>query len=85
VRKLREVVANVRHVLAVEVLAGSQALDLRADVAAPGAASSAVHAAVRAAVPVMDEDRNVSDQLETVAAMLRELVDAAEAAVGALA
>jgi histidine ammonia-lyase len=75
----------VRHVLAVEVLAASQALDLRADVAAPGAASSAVHAAVRAAVPVMDEDRNVSDQLETVAAMQRELVDAAEAAVGALA
>src|SRR6476659_9475029 len=72
-RKLREVVTNVRHVLAVEVLAASQALDLRADVAEPGAASSAVHAALRAAVPVMDEDRNVSDQLETVAAMLREL------------
>src|SRR6476620_4352903 len=33
-RKLREVVSNVRAVLAVEVLAHSQALDLRADVAA---------------------------------------------------
>ncbi len=83
-RKLREVVANVRHVLAVEVLAGAQALDLRADVARPGEASSAVHARVRADVPVMDEDRNVSDQLAAVAAVLDQLVDAAEAAVGVL-
>ncbi len=83
-RKLREVVANVRYVLAVEVLAASQALDLRADVARPGAASGAVHARVRSEVPVMDEDRNVSDQLVAVEAMLADLVEAAEAAVGAL-
>ena len=83
-RKLREVVANVRHVLAVEILAAAQALDLRSDVAAPGAASSAVHARVRADVPVMDEDRNVSDQLALVEGMLAELIEAAEAAVGAL-
>ena len=84
VRKLREVVTNVRHVLAVEVLAASQALDLRADVATPGAASSAVHAAVRGVVPVMDEDRNVSDQIVAVDGLLGEIVAAAEAAVGAL-
>jgi histidine ammonia-lyase len=83
-RKLREVVANVRSVLSVEVLAAAQALDLRAEVAAPGAASSAVHARVRRDVAVMDEDRNVSDQLAAVDGMLRELVEAAEAAVGAL-
>jgi hypothetical protein len=32
----------------------------------------------------MDEDRNVSDQLALVEGMLAELVEAAEAAVGAL-
>ena len=46
-RKLREVVANVRAVLAVEVLAASQALDFRAELAAPSAASAAVLARVR--------------------------------------
>src|SRR4051794_18998774 len=68
VRKLRDVVANVRHVLAVEILAAAQALDFRASIASPGAASAAVHRRVRAEVPTMDEDRNVSEQLETVAA-----------------
>jgi histidine ammonia-lyase len=84
VRKLREVVANVRHVLAVEILAAAQALDFRAAIAAPGAASAAVHQRVRAEVPTMDVDRNVSDQLAAVEDMLRDLVAAAEDAVGGL-
>jgi histidine ammonia-lyase len=83
-RKLREVVANVRAVLAVEVLAASQALDFRAQLASPSAAGSAVHARLRRDVPTMDEDRNVSDQIVAVDAMLAELVGAAEAAIGAL-
>jgi histidine ammonia-lyase len=83
-RKLREVVTNVRAVLAVEVLAASQALDFRAPLAAPGAASAAVLARVRADVPTMEEDRNVSDQIVAVDGLLRDLVDAAEAAVGVL-
>jgi histidine ammonia-lyase len=84
VRKLREVVANVRYVLAVEILAASQALDFRAPIAAPGAASSAVHDLVRREVPPMDVDRNVSDQIAAVEGLLRDLVAAAEAAVGGL-
>src|SRR6185436_20098297 len=42
VRKLREVVANVRAVLSVEIVAASQAIDFRAELAEPGAASGAV-------------------------------------------
>src|SRR4051794_16151083 len=62
-RKLREVVSNVRAVLSVEVLAASQALDFRAELAAPSPAGAAVLARVRQDVPTMEEDRNVSDQI----------------------
>jgi histidine ammonia-lyase len=85
VRKLREVVANVRAVLAVEIVAASQAIDFRAEVAEPGAASGAVHRLVRTQVPTMDTDRNVAVQLAAVDGLLTEIVGAAEAAVGALA
>jgi histidine ammonia-lyase len=85
VRKLREVVANVRAVLSVEIVAASQAIDFRAELAAPGAASGAVHRLVRSQVPTMDADRNVAVQLAAVDALLAEIVGAAEAAVGALA
>ena len=84
-RKLREVVANVRAVLAVEVLAACQALDFRrAAVAEPGAASTAVHDRVRSQVSTMEVDREVAGQIAAVDAMLADLVAAAEGAVGAL-
>jgi histidine ammonia-lyase len=85
VRKLLDVVANVRAVLSVEIVAAAQALDFRASVATPGAASAAVHRLVRTQVPTMDADRNVAVQLAAVDALLPEIVGAAEAAVGGLA
>jgi histidine ammonia-lyase len=84
-RKLLEVVANVRSVLAVEVLAASQALDFRAVLASPGAGSGAVHRLVREHVPTMDTDRNVADQIAAVDGLLRDIVAVAETAVGGLA
>ena len=84
-RKLREVVANVRAVLSVEILAAAQALDFRTSVASPGAASRAVHERVRAEVAAMDVDREVAGQLAAVDRLLPELVGAVEDAVGALA
>jgi histidine ammonia-lyase len=84
-RKLREVVSNVRAVLAVEILAAAQAIDFRAAVAVPGAASGAVHDVVRREVPTMDADREVAAQLAAVDRLLPEIVAAAEAAVGGLA
>lgn len=85
VRKLREVVANARTVLAVELLCAAQALDLRAGIAPPGPATAAVHRALRAAVPRMDADREVGIQIARVDELLPELVEAAGAAVGGLA
>ncbi|MGH8867384.1 MAG: histidine ammonia-lyase [Actinomycetes bacterium] len=84
VRKLRDVVANVRAVLAVEVLVAAQAVDLRADVAGPGAPVRAVVDRLRADVPRMDEDREVSEQIALVDRLLPELVAVAEAVTGGL-
>jgi histidine ammonia-lyase len=84
VRKLREVVAGVRSVLAVELVCATQGIDLRADVAAPGAATAAVHQRLRADVPRMDVDREVSSQLMAADGLLPELVAAAESVTGPL-
>jgi histidine ammonia-lyase len=83
-RKLREVVANVRAVLAVELVAGAQAVDFRSDVAAPGAATAAAHGLIRSEVPAMDADREVAEQLAAVDRLLPAVVAAVEGAIGAL-
>ncbi|MCA1825023.1 MAG: histidine ammonia-lyase [Frankia sp.] len=85
VRKLRDVVANTRTVLAVEILLAAQGIDFRAEVAAPAAATGGVHAAVRAAVPRMDTDREVAPQISAVDALLPDLVKAAATVTGPLA
>ena len=85
VRKLRDVVANVRSVLAVELVVAAQALDLRAGIAAPGAGTGAVHARLRADVPRMDVDREVAPQLRAADAALEDVVAVAESVTGPLA
>jgi histidine ammonia-lyase len=84
VRKLREVVANVRTCLAVEVCCAAQGIDLRAEIAVPSEPMRAVHAAIRERVPVMAVDREVSEQITSVDAMLPALVDVAGARSGGL-
>jgi histidine ammonia-lyase len=84
VRKLREIVANVRTCLAVEVCCAAQGIDLRAEVAAPSDALGAVHAAVREAVPMMNVDREVAEQIAIVEGLLPALVEVADARCGGL-
>jgi histidine ammonia-lyase len=84
VRKLREVVANVRACLAVEVCCAAQGIDLRAQVAAPSEALRAVHAAVRAWVPMMDVDREVAEQITSIDGLLPSLVEVAGDRCGGL-
>jgi histidine ammonia-lyase len=84
VRKLRDVVVNVRTCLAVEMCCAAQGIDLRADVAVPSEPLRAVHAAVRERVPMMDVDREVAEQISAVAALLPSLVDVAAAHCGGL-
>lgn len=85
VRKAGEVLDNVATILAVELLCAAQAVDLRADTAAPGPAAAAVHALIRSQVPPMYVDREVTPQIAAVRALLPDLVAAAEAVTGPLA
>jgi len=84
-RKAGEVLDNVRTVLAVELLCAAQALDLRASVAAAGPATSAARDEIRRDVPMMDVDREVTPQIQSVIARLEGVAAAAEAVVGRLA
>jgi histidine ammonia-lyase len=84
VRKLREVVANVRTCLAVEVCCAAQGIDLRAEVAAPSETLRAVHAEVRAHVPMMEVDREVAEQIARVDSLLPSLVGVAAGRCGGL-
>ncbi len=84
-RKLREVVANVRAALAVELVCAGQGIDLRGDLAEPAAATGAVHARLRRDVARMDLDREVAPQLAAADALLPELVATAEEVTGPLA
>jgi len=84
VRKLGDVAANVRTCLAVEILCAAQGIDLRSDIAPPGAATAAAHAAVRARVDRMDVDREVAGQIAAVDASLPEICSAAAAQCHAL-
>ena len=79
VRKLREIVANVRSCLAVEILCAAQGIDMRTDIAAPSEPLGAVHAAIRQQVPVMAVDREVAAQIAAVDMLLPQLCKTASA------
>ncbi len=83
--KATQVTENYRTVLAVEILAACQAIDLRRpDTTSPPL--TAVHEAVRRRVPPLEGDRVLSGDITAVAAMLREgeIRSAAESLTGAL-
>ncbi|MBC7186949.1 MAG: histidine ammonia-lyase [Calditrichaeota bacterium] len=84
-RKAAEVVGNCRHVLAIELLCGCQALDLRRPLQ-PGPGTGAVHAVVRQHVPTLREDRLLQPDIEVVKELINDgrVVAAAEAVVGPL-
>jgi histidine ammonia-lyase len=79
VRKLRQVTANVRTCLAVEILCAAQGIDLRSQIAPPSAAMAAAHATVRERVDRMDVDREVAGQITAVDALLPDICAAAAA------
>jgi histidine ammonia-lyase len=84
VRKLREVTANVRTCLAIEILCAAQGIDLRAGIARPSQALAAVHATVRARVPMMEIDREVAAQVRVIDEILPDICRTASARCGGL-
>jgi histidine ammonia-lyase len=69
--KLRRVVANVQHVLAIELMCAAQGLDCRAPLR-PGRGVARAHAAVREMVAPLDRDRVLSDDITALAAAVAD-------------
>ena len=84
--KALRVLDNAERALAIELLAGSQAIEFLAPLQ-PGEGVRAVHDAVRELSPRLTDDRSLSADIERVAEAVRSgtIVDAAEAQVGVLA
>jgi len=83
--KARNAVRNATHVLAIELLAACQALDLRAPLK-PGPATGAVHQLIRQVVPTLVSDRILAHDINKVSQLIAsgEVVQAAERVVGEL-
>jgi histidine ammonia-lyase len=83
--KLGEIVRRVRTVLAVEAVCAAQALDLRSPLE-PARGTGAARAGLRRAVPTLEHDREVAQDLAAAETVVGDgdLVAAAEDAVGAL-
>ncbi|MBN2432778.1 MAG: histidine ammonia-lyase [Acidobacteria bacterium] len=69
--KLRQIVENVRTVLAVELLVACQAIDFRRPLQSSPALEK-VYGLIRRQVPFMDVDRNISRDIAIVNDMLRD-------------
>jgi histidine ammonia-lyase len=84
--KAWQVLANAERALAIELLAGAQAVEFLAPLA-PGQGVRATHDFVRGLSPRLRDDRPLTRDIEAVAEAIRDgsLLDAVEAEVGALA
>jgi len=85
-RQAMEIVANVRNVLAIELICAAQALDMRGCAGRMGKGTDAAYKVVRSAVQRLGEDRVMYKDLEAVAALVEDgtLVDVVESVVGEL-
>ena len=83
--KAWQVLANAERVLAIELLAGAQAVEFLAPLE-PGAGVRATHAFVRGLSPRLRDDRPLASDIELVAAGIRDggLVESVESEFGEL-
>ena len=83
--KAWQVLANAERALAIELLAGAQAVEFLAPLE-PGAGVRAAHDFVRSLSPRLDDDRPLAGDIEAVAEAIRDgsLLAAVEAEVGEL-
>jgi len=71
-RNAKKIVDNTSYILAIELLAASQAVDLIGGAGKLSEAGRAVHGFVRESIPSLDEDRYMSDEIEVVAELIRK-------------
>jgi histidine ammonia-lyase len=69
-RKAREILGNARTVLALELLAACQAVDLRGGPDGLSPATRAVYDALRAATPMVERDRVMQDDIKAAEALV---------------
>jgi len=69
--KLRRVIQNVRHVLAIEALAAAQAVDLLAPLK-PGKRAQQALGAIRAISPMVTQDRSLAPDIAKVSEVIRQ-------------
>jgi histidine ammonia-lyase len=69
--KARDVIGNAFHVIAIELLAAAQALDLRRPLRS-SERLEALHATIRELSPAVGDDRSLSPDIERVAAAIGE-------------
>lgn len=83
--KAWQVLANTERVLAIELLAGAQAVEFLAPLE-PGLGVSATRRFVRSLSPPLEDDRSLSAEIEALAAAIRDgsLIAAVEAEAGEL-
>jgi histidine ammonia-lyase len=83
--KAWRVLSNCEQALAIELLAGAQAVEFHAPLE-PGGGARAARAAVRTLSPRLRDDRSLAPDIESVAAAIRDgsLVAAVEAEIGEL-
>ena len=83
--KAWQIVSNSEHALAIELLAGSQAVEFLAPLE-PGRGAAATYEFVRSLSPRLRDDRPLGPDIEAVAGAIRDgsLLAAVEAEVGEL-
>ena len=80
-RHALEIVDNLRHVVAIELLTAAQAIDLRPDGPARlGRGTAAAYATIRSVVPFLDHDRETTPDIEALSDLIRrgELLQASD-------
>jgi histidine ammonia-lyase len=70
-RRLRPMLDNLRHILAIELLAASQGIDLLAPLRT-GTLAQKAHARVRAVAKKVEEDRSFAKDIDAVAALITD-------------
>ena len=83
--KAWQVLANAERVVGIELLAGAQAVEFHAPLE-PGVGARAARKLVRSISPRLDDDRSLADEIEALAASIRDgaALAAIEAGVGEL-
>jgi histidine ammonia-lyase len=88
IRQCREILDNVEHVLAVEMLCAAQAYDLLNEekIMAGGKGTRIAYQVIRETIPYLEEDRQLSIDIENMVGLIRsgKLIRAVEKVVGKL-